>query len=79
MTDKKKAGWRPGSGKKYDPNDPHLNPLHPPEGYPEDLQWKEWFGADWEKEKAEWEKEKKELEEQRAIRLGWRKEPPASE
>lgn len=60
MAEEQKAGWRPGSGKKYDPNDPHFNPMHPPEGYPTDLLWKEWFGDDWEKEKAEWEQEQRE-------------------
>jgi len=47
MEDKKKKhskwyGYRPGSSKKYDPNDPHFNPMHPPEGYPEDLLKGEW-------------------------------------
>jgi len=35
-------GWRLGSGKKYDPNDPHFNPMHPPEGYPKEALEKEW-------------------------------------
>ena len=60
MTKEHKIGYRPGSGKKYDPTDPHFNPMHPPEGYPDDMLWKEWFGADWEKEKAAWEKEQRE-------------------
>jgi len=60
MTDLRTVGWRPGSGKKYDPNDPHFNPMHPPDGYPEDFLWQEWFGKDWEKEKAECEKEQRE-------------------
>lgn len=60
MTDLRTIGWRPGSGKKYDPNDPHFNPMHPPDGYPEDALWQEWFGEDWEKEKAEWEREQRE-------------------
>jgi hypothetical protein len=36
------ASYRPGSGKKYDPKDPHFNPMHPPEGYPKELLEKEW-------------------------------------
>ncbi len=35
-------GYRPGSAKKYDPNDPHFDPLHPPEGYPKELLEGEW-------------------------------------
>ena len=31
--------------------------MHPPEGYPDDVLWKERFGRDWEKEKAAWQKE----------------------
>ena len=54
------GGWRPGSGKQHDPGDPHFNPMHPPEGYPIDELWKEWFGEDWEKEKAAWEQEQSE-------------------
>lgn len=47
MENKKKKhskwhGYRPGSGKKYDPNDPHFNPMHPPKGYPKDLLKGEW-------------------------------------
>ena len=64
MTDLHTVGWRPGSGKKYDPNDPHFNPLHPPDGYPEDALWQEWFGEDWEKEKAEWEREQRDKQAQ---------------
>jgi hypothetical protein len=36
------AGWRPGSGKEYDPNDPHFDPMHPPKGYPKESLEKEW-------------------------------------
>ena len=32
----------PGSGKDYDPNDPHFNPMHPPKGYPQDALEREW-------------------------------------
>ncbi len=60
MAEEQKAGWRPGSGKKYDPNDPHFNPRHPPEDCPQDALWQEWFGKDWEKAKAEWEQEQRE-------------------
>ena len=60
MTDLRTVGWRPGSGKKYDRNDPHFNPMHPPEGYPEDALWKDWFVNDWQKEKEEWEREQRE-------------------
>jgi len=60
MPEKHEIGYRPGSGKKYDPNDPHFNPMHPPDGYPEDDLWKEWFGAEWEEEKAAWEREQRE-------------------
>ncbi len=35
-------GYRPGSSKKYDPNDPHFNPMHPPDGYPMELLEAEW-------------------------------------
>ena len=38
MTNKKHLnpwkGWRPNTGKKYDPNDPHFNPFYPPEDTP---------------------------------------------
>lgn len=49
MIDKNKSlphspwrGWRPGSSKKYDPNNPHFNPMYPPEGYPKADLEKEW-------------------------------------
>ena len=30
--------WRPtGSRKKYDPNDPHFNPMHPPDDTPKEV------------------------------------------
>lgn len=35
-------GWKPGSARKYDPNDPHFDPMHPPEGYPAELLEAEW-------------------------------------
>ncbi len=35
-------GYRLRSGKKYDPNDSHFNPMHLPKGYPEDLLKGEW-------------------------------------
>jgi len=34
-------GQRP-KAKKYDPADPHFNPLHPPEDYPKELLEAEW-------------------------------------
>lgn len=34
--------YRPGSGKKYNPDDPHFNPMHPPDGYPTELLEREW-------------------------------------
>lgn len=30
-------GWKPSSAKEYDPNDTHVNLLHPPKNYPQDL------------------------------------------
>lgn len=35
-------GWKPGAGIKYDPSKPHFNPLHPPEGYPQEELEGEW-------------------------------------
>ena len=35
------AVYRPTT-KKYDPDDPHFNPMHPPEGYPIELLEAEW-------------------------------------
>ena len=48
---KKKAkhpwrGWEPSSAKEYDPKDPHVNLLHPPKGYPQDLLEAEFEEAD---------------------------------
>lgn len=34
-------GWHP-STKKYDPNDPHFNPMHPPKDTPKEVLEKEW-------------------------------------
>lgn len=59
MADQERIGYRPGSGKEYDPDDPHFSPMHPREGYPDDMLWKEWFGADWKEEKAKWEREQR--------------------
>jgi len=35
-------GWRPESGKKYNPDYPHFNPMHPPEGYLKEALEREW-------------------------------------
>lgn len=48
---KKKAkhpwrGWKPSSAKEYDPKDTHVNLLHPPKGYPQDLLEAEFEEAD---------------------------------
>ena len=48
---KKKAkhpwrGWKPSSAKEYDPKDTHVNLLHPPKGYPQDLLKAEFEKAD---------------------------------
>ena len=29
--------WEPSSAKEYNPNDTHVNLLHPPKNYPQDL------------------------------------------
>lgn len=30
-------GWRPNTGRKYNPNHPHFNPFYPPEDTPEEV------------------------------------------
>jgi len=37
------ASYRP-TRKKYDPNDPHFNPMHPPEGTPPEVLKAFWGG-----------------------------------
>ena len=37
----KKKGWRP-STRKYDPNDPHFNPMHPPKDTPKEVLERMW-------------------------------------
>ena len=44
--------YKPGSGREYDPNDPHFNPMHPPKGYPKEALEAEWGGTFDEDEKA---------------------------
>jgi len=45
-------GWKPGGSRKYDPKDPHFDPMHPPEGYPKEELEKEW-GETFDDEPAE--------------------------
>ena len=50
MTEKKAKhpwrGWKPSSAKEYDPKDTHVNLLHLPKGYPQDLLEAEWAEPD---------------------------------
>lgn len=45
------AEYRPAR-KRYDPNDPHFNPLHPPEGTPTEL-LKAFWGDEEEEDESE--------------------------
>ncbi len=61
-------GWRPTT-KKYDPNDPHFNPMHPPKDTPIEVLEAFWGVELTEEERAEWREQQRRYKEAQ-IRLG---------